>query len=48
MTQKEKELLLFLLKKANEEGCISIYDNDENFYSVSWIFSDGNDIIIKI
>ena len=47
MTQEEKELLLSLLKKADEEGLVHIYDSNENTYEVTWIFLD-EEICIKI
>ena len=47
MTQEEKELLLSLLKKADENGLLHVYDNNENTYEVTWIFLD-NEICIKI
>ena len=47
MTQEEKDKLLELLKKANEESLLSIYDAEENYYEVNWIFMD-REIIIKI
>lgn len=47
MTQEDKELLVSLLKKADENGILHIYDNEENIYEVNGIFSDG-DVCIKI
>ena len=32
MTQEEKEMLLSLLKKADENGLLHVYDNNENTY----------------
>ena len=53
MTQEEKELLLSLLKKADENGLLHIYDNNENTYEVTCIYLDpvfhyNNKICIKI
>lgn len=47
MTQEDKELLVSLLKKADENGVLHIYDNEENIYDVDWVFLDSN-VCIKI
>lgn len=47
MTQEDKELLVSLLKKADECSMLDIYDDEENIYEVDWIFIDSN-ICIKI
>lgn len=47
MTQEEKELLLSLLKKADENGLLYVYDNNENTHEVTWIYLDS-EICIKI
>lgn len=47
MKQEEKELLLSLLQKANEDSLISVYDYDENIYHVDWIYLE-DEIYIKI
>jgi hypothetical protein len=47
MTQEEKELLLSLLKKADEDGLLHIYDKEENYHEVKWIFFD-EELCIKI
>lgn len=47
MTQEEKELLLELLKKADENGLLNVYDSQENHYEVDWIFLDKQ-LCIKI
>ena len=47
MTQEEKEVLLSLLKKADENGLLYVYDNDENTHEVTWIYLD-KEICIKI
>jgi hypothetical protein len=47
MTQEDKELLVSLLKKANDNNVLHIYDYQENIYDVDCIFLD-NDICIKI
>lgn len=46
MTQEEKELLLSLLK-ADEDGLLNVYDDNENTHEVTWIYLD-NEICIKI
>ena len=48
MIQEEKDLLLSLLKKADKENLLHIYDYDDTYYYVDWIFSDNNTINIKI
>ena len=47
MTQKEIDLLLSLLKKANQDSLLHIYDDKENIYDIDWIFRDEQ-ICIKI
>ena len=47
MTQEEKELLLSLLQKANEDSLIRVYDYDENLYHLDWIYLE-DEIHIKI
>ena len=47
LTQEEKELLLSLLKKADENGLLYVYDNNENTFEVTWVYLD-NEICIKI
>ena len=47
MTNEEKELLLSLLKKADENGVLYVYDNNENTFEVTWIYLD-NEICVKI
>lgn len=47
MTQEEKELLVSLLNKANENSVLHIYDSEENTYAVNYIFIDRS-ICIKI
>lgn len=48
MDEKEKELLLHLLKKANEEGLLNVYDCEENYHKVEWIFLDKSELYVKI
>ena len=48
MTKEEKELLLQLLKKADESGLLHIYDKEENYHETEWIFLDGEGLYIKI
>ena len=50
MTQEEKEQLLSLLKQANDEGLLHIYDSNDNIYEVDWLymyFNTAINIIIK-
>ena len=47
MTQEEKDLLLSLLLRANEESSLHIYDNEDNVYSIDWLFIDSQ-ICMKI
>lgn len=47
MTQEDKELLVSLLKEANENNILDIYDDEENIYEVDWVFID-NKVCIKI
>lgn len=47
MKQEEKELLLSLLLKADEESSLHIYDSEDNIYSIDWLFID-NQICMKI
>lgn len=47
MTQEEKELLVSLLKEANENSVLHIYDSEENIYEVNSLFID-RDVCIKI
>ena len=47
MSQEDKELLLSLLKRADENGLLHIYDNNENTYEVNWVYLD-KEICIKI
>ncbi len=54
MKEEEKELLLSLLEKAEDEGLLDIYDIDDNLYGINWTsidkdwLSQKNKIIIKI
>jgi len=47
MTEEEKKLLLQLIKKADEEGLLNIYDDEESYHEVKWIFLD-KELCIKI
>ena len=47
MTQEEKDLLLSLLEKANQDSLLHIYDDKENIYNIDWLFIDDQ-ICIKI
>jgi hypothetical protein len=50
MTQEENELLLSLLKKADSNSLLYVYDNVDNTYEVSLVSLDNldNKICIKI
>lgn len=49
MTQEEKEQLLSLLKQANNESLLHIYDSNDNIYEVDWLYMYFNTTInIKI
>lgn len=48
MTQEEKDLLLSLILKANEDGLLHIYDEEENYHETEWIFLDREELYIKI
>lgn len=41
MSQEEKDLLLSLLLKADEESLLHIYDNEDNLYSIGETFIDS-------
>lgn len=47
MTREDKELLLELLKEADENNLLNIYDNQENYYEIDWLFLDA-ELCIKI
>ena len=47
MTQEEKELLLSLLKKADEDALLHVYDYNGNIYEVTWIYLNS-EICIQI
>lgn len=47
MTQEDKELLVSLLKEADETSILDIYDDEENIYEVDWVYIDSK-ICIKI
>jgi hypothetical protein len=48
MKEEDKLLLLSLLQKADEDGMLYVYDNNENIYEVTWIYFEDNEIRIKI
>lgn len=50
MTDEEKKLLLNLLKRANENSLLNVYDKDDmHDIEVDWIFGDATiNIGIKI
>lgn len=48
MTPEEKEILLSLLQKLNEDGLLNIYDDEESHHEVEWIFFDKGALQIKI
>lgn len=47
MTQEEKEVLVSLLKEADENSMLDIYDDEENLYEIDWVYIDSK-ICIKI
>lgn len=47
MTQEEKDSLLNLLLKLDEDGLLNIYD-DESHHEVEWMFFDRKELCIKI
>lgn len=47
MIEEEKELLISLLHKSNQNDLLHIYDNEENIYDIDWLFID-NKICIKL
>ena len=48
MDEKEKEVLLHLLEKANEDGLLNVYDWEEKYHSVERVFLDKGEIYFKI
>lgn len=48
MTKEEKDLLLSLLEKANDNDMLFIYDGDENEYAIEWAYIDYGKICIRI
>ena len=48
MTQEDKELLLSLLLRLDEDGLLNIYDDEESHYEVGWIFFDRDKLCMKI
>jgi len=48
MDEKEKELLLHLLEKANEEGLLNVYDCEEKYHNVERVFLDRGELYFKI
>ena len=48
MTKEEFNKLLELFEKAKEESLITIYDKNENYYLVDWVFEDSGELCIKI
>jgi len=48
MDEKEKELLLYLLNKANEEGLLNVYDCEEKYHSVERVFFDRGELYFQI
>lgn len=47
MTQEEKDLLVSLLEKANQDSLLHIKDDNENIYDIDWVYIDKQ-ICIKI
>ena len=48
MTQEEKDSLLNLLLKLDEDGLLNIYDEEESHHDVEWIFFDRDELCIKM
>ena len=48
MDEKEKELLLHLLEKANEEGLLNVYDCEEKYHSVERVLLDRGELYFQI
>ena len=48
MNEKEKELLLHLLKKANEEGLLNVYDCEDKYNSVERLILDRGELYFQI
>ena len=48
MTQEEKELLLSLLLRLDEDGLLNIYDDEEIHHEVKWMFFDKEELCMKI
>lgn len=48
MTKEELNKLIELFKKANEEGIITIYDKNEDYYYIDHVFEDSGQFLIKI
>ena len=48
MEKEEKELLLHLLKKIDEDGLLNIYDEKEHNHEVISMFLDREELCIKI
>ena len=47
MTQEEKESLLSLLSKLNDDGLLNIYDDEDSHYEIDWMFFDS-ELCVKI
>ena len=48
MNEKEKGLLLHLLKKANEEGLLNVYDCEDKYHEVEKVFLDKGELYFQI
>ena len=48
MDEKEKELLLHLLKKANEEDLLNVYDWEDKYHSVERVTLDRGELYFQI
>lgn len=48
MTQEEKELLLNLLLRLDEDGLLNIYDDEEHHCNVERMFFDREELCIYI
>ena len=48
MTKEEFNKLLKLFEKAKEEGIITIYDKNEDYHYIDYVFEDNGELFIKI
>lgn len=48
MKEKEKNVLLYLLKKANEEGLLKVCDIEENYHEIESMLLIRGKIYLQI